>query len=162
MKDFATVYDLNPPILASAVSNFLNGKAYEYFATTISEDPSKWGLGRIFRGLFNYCFPIDFRLSQREKLKRCYQRDRTVREFIHELELLFILVGHLSKREKVDKLWHGFNAYIQKELWRERLSPEASWEEVVEAAEIIEMAERAAQKGAAKPLKDGNGGPSTL
>ncbi|KAH9913310.1 hypothetical protein B0H21DRAFT_660272, partial [Amylocystis lapponica] len=71
-----------------------------------------------------------------------YQRDRTVREYIHELENLFLMVGILSEREKVDKLWTGLNTYIQKQLWRERLTPTmSSWQEVRAAAEIIEISE---------------------
>lgn len=34
--------------------------------------------------LFNYCFPIDFRMKMRAKFNRCKQSDRTVRDFAHE------------------------------------------------------------------------------
>ncbi|TBU51081.1 hypothetical protein BD310DRAFT_797211, partial [Dichomitus squalens] len=65
------------------------------------------------------------------------------RDYVHELENLFLLVGFVSEREQVDKLWNGLNESIQRELWKKELTPTTStWSEVREAAEIIEIADK--------------------
>ncbi|KAI0761468.1 hypothetical protein BD413DRAFT_666040 [Trametes elegans] len=112
---------------ASTVSNFLTARAYRFFVTTVSDDPHRWCLRDLFVALFNYCFPVDYRLQMQERLRKCYQRDQTVRDYVHELESLFLAV---------DKLWNGLNVSIQKELWGE----------VQEAAELIEIAEQVGQR----------------
>lgn len=41
----------------------------------------RWRLSTFFRELFNYCFPVDFRIKLRKKLHTCYQGNRTVRDY---------------------------------------------------------------------------------
>jgi len=128
---------------ASTISNFLTGKAYTFWVNTVSNNPLEWTLEELFKELFNYCFPVDYRLQMREKLRNSYQGNRSVRDYVHELENLFLLVGFVSERERVNKLWHGLNENIQRELWKKELTPTTStWSEVRETAEIIEIAER--------------------
>ncbi|KAJ3008448.1 hypothetical protein NUW54_g3152 [Trametes sanguinea] len=146
--EYLSAFDVEPGMLASHVSNFLKGNAYNFWVTTVeSKNPRKWSLKRLFVELFNYCFPPDYRLQMRERLRRSSQRERSVREYVHELESLFLTVGLVSERERVDKLWHGLNVSIQKELWKRELTPTASsWDEIREAAELIEIAERVGQR----------------
>lgn len=83
----------------------------------------------------------------REKLRSSEQGNRSVREYVHELESLFLMVGFVSDREKVDKLWHGLKTSIQTELWKRELTPtSAKWQDVREAAEVIEISERVGQQ----------------
>ena len=58
-----------------------------------------------------------------------------------ELNKLWNLIGDISERDQVIKLWHGFNPYIQTDLWKDKLNPEkSSLKSVLAAAEIIEIA----------------------
>ena len=107
------------------LSRYLTGKVYEFYLREVSDKLYQWTMADFFRELFNSCFPIDFRIKQREKLRRIYQNDRTVREFVSELHELWNLIGDVSKREQVMKLWFGFNSYLQAELWRDKLNPES-------------------------------------
>ncbi|KAG6855158.1 hypothetical protein H0H87_007467, partial [Tephrocybe sp. NHM501043] len=101
-----------------------------------------WTLWEFFIEMFTYCFPVDFQTKQREKLRRAYQRDKTVTEYCHELEELYNMIGSIPEREKVVKLWNGLRTSIQRSLWRDGLNPElSSWLEVRKVAEIIEIAE---------------------
>ena len=62
-------------------------------------------------------------------------------DYLSDLNLLSNVVGDVSDREKVIKLWFGFNQHIQAELWKDKLNPEKSTlKQVVAAAEIIEIA----------------------
>ncbi|KAF9254903.1 hypothetical protein L218DRAFT_1082114 [Marasmius fiardii PR-910] len=76
------------------------------------------------------------------KLKRAFQNDKPVRDYLVELNDLFNTVGLIDEREKVHKLWSGLNKKIQKGLWHEKLNPEiSSYEEVSRTAELIEIIE---------------------
>ncbi|KAI1789200.1 hypothetical protein LXA43DRAFT_853186, partial [Ganoderma leucocontextum] len=116
-------------------------KAYTFWVNTVSNNASEWTLEDLFRELFNYCFSVDYRLQMCERLRNSYQGSRSVREYVHELENLFLLVGFVSERERVDRLWHSLNESIQRELWKKELTPmSSSWAEVREATKIVEIA----------------------
>ncbi|TFY61096.1 hypothetical protein EVJ58_g4727, partial [Rhodofomes roseus] len=139
-------YKLKKQRHGATISHFLTGHAYEFYVTTVSQNARSWTKETIFIEMFNYCFPVDFRMRQRDKLRRSYQRGRTVREYVHELDNLFLMAGVWSEREKVDKLWTGLQPYIQKGLWKDKLTPmHSSYTEIREAAEIIEIAENIGQ-----------------
>ncbi|KAG6905345.1 hypothetical protein DXG01_003326 [Tephrocybe rancida] len=124
------------------LSYYLKDKAYDFYTQKVSVNSSQWTLEDFLRELFNYCFPINYRLKQREKLRRCFQNDKSVTEYVYELEELYTMIGMSDEQEQVIKLWHGLRTSIQKALWKERLNPEIStWEEVSEAAQIIEISE---------------------
>ena len=147
MTEYLSAFEVEQGMIASHVSNFLTGDAYNFWVTTVSKAPRKWTLKQLFVELFNYCFPVDYRLRKLEELKHSRQRDKTVRQYVHELESLFLMVGFVSDRDKVDKLWNGLRLSIQQELWKKELTPTLStWEEVRDAAELIEIAEGVGQR----------------
>ena len=81
-------------------------------------------------------------MEQRKRLRCCFQDNRSVSAYVHELEELFNLIGMVSEREQVIKLWDGLCMSIQQSLWRDHYNPKiSSWNEVVSQAEMIEIAE---------------------
>ncbi|OJT08771.1 Retrovirus-related Pol polyprotein from transposon 17.6, partial [Trametes pubescens] len=156
MIEYLKGHTISNTMYASTVSNFLTGTAYSFWESTVAKEPHKWKLRKLFQGLFNHCFPADHRLRERERLRRCRQDERSVREYVHELETLLLTVGIDSERERVDKLWNGLSFSIQKELWKKQLTPiDATWAEVRSWAERIEIAERLGQR--AGPRTGGRG-----
>ncbi|KDQ58861.1 hypothetical protein JAAARDRAFT_90988, partial [Jaapia argillacea MUCL 33604] len=124
------------------VSHFLSGTALKYYTVVVLRSSSEWSLSKFFKGLFDYCFPKNFRQMQRTELRRCTQGSSLVHEYAHKLLVYFKIIGTIGKSEQVDKLWNGLRCDIQSQLWKAYLNPEtASWEKVVEVAEIIEKAE---------------------
>ncbi|KAK7025593.1 hypothetical protein VNI00_015886 [Paramarasmius palmivorus] len=134
-------------------SHYLRGRALSFFIQKVSRNHSRWRILDFAKELFNYCFPANYRNLQRDRLRRCFQNDRSVLEYVYELEMLYNLVGITSKREMVIKLWDGFNAHMRRELHREKLNKDVhSWDEIVRAAELVEMAEfEMAPRGKDKP-----------
>jgi len=127
---------------AFTLSYFLEGKAYDFYVQKVSLNEAKWSLSDFYTGLFNFSFPINYRMQMRKKLDKYYQNDKTVMEYVHGLEEFFNMIGSVTKRERVLKFWKGIRLQIQKALWRDGLNPEVStWEEVIEQAEIIEISE---------------------
>ncbi|KAG6913321.1 hypothetical protein DXG01_007762, partial [Tephrocybe rancida] len=124
------------------VSEFLEGKAWTFYARQVSRHPSEWTLEQFFRALFNECFPMNFRDRQRTKLREFTQGKLTVRSYIAELVELFTIVGSQSKRERIVKMFKGLSYVIRKGLIRIGLTPErSSWNGIIRKAEFIEMAE---------------------
>jgi hypothetical protein len=83
------------------LAHYLNGRVHEFYTREVSGDPYHWRLRRFFTELFNHCFPIDFRMKQREKLNWCYQNDKSVREYIYELSELWNMIGDVAERQRV-------------------------------------------------------------
>jgi len=127
---------------AFILSHYLKGKAHEFYVREVSGDPYHWRLSTFFRELFNYCFPVDFRIKLRKKLHTCYQGNRTVRDYLYELNEMWNMIGEADECTKVHKLWFGLRKEIQHDLWRDKLNPEiSSLRSVIASAEIIEIAQ---------------------
>ncbi|KAF8834527.1 hypothetical protein BDN67DRAFT_985260 [Paxillus ammoniavirescens] len=87
-----------------------------------------------------------------EKLKWAFQNERTIRDYVSELNELWNLIGDISERDKVMKLWFSLNGYIQLDLWRDKLHlEESSLSAVVNAAEVIEIAHSVSVTNDRKP-----------
>jgi hypothetical protein len=120
----------------------LKGKAYDFFTQKVAMTVYEWSLKQFFEELFNYCFPINYRMKQRERLRKCYQNSKTVSEFIYEIEEIINMIGLIDEQEKVIRLWEGLWPVIKKGLWRDGYNPEVStWDQVKHDAQVIELSE---------------------
>ena len=129
------------------LSYYLTDKAYDFYTQKVANDEENWPLRKFYDELFNYCFPVDFRMQMRRALACCHQNELSVTEYTHELQELFNMIGDVPDRDKVLKFWNGSRTVIQKGLWRDNLNPEIStWDQVVSQAEVIEIAENVAER----------------
>ena len=129
------------------LSYYLTGKAYDFYTQKVSSNEDEWTLRQFYDELFNYCFPVDYRMQLRKSLARCHQNDKNIAEYTHELQELFNMIGDVPERDKVLKFWNGVRPVIQKGLWRDCLNPEtSSWDRVIAQAEIIEISENVAER----------------
>jgi hypothetical protein len=142
-------------------SRYLTGKAYKLYEQKYAMNPSKHDIRTFFRDLFNHCFPPDFRSTLRERLFQCTQGNRRVRDYVHELIELFTLLGEDNERTQVIHLWDGLRANIREALLTQRYHKEtSSWDEVVDMAEILEIASEEASKERANRYKESRFGES--
>ena len=138
VKDGCVPHKKQPFIL----SHYLTGKVYEFYVRKVLRDPYRWHLPEFFQELFNYCFPVDFRITQRQKLQHCYQNNQKVKDYVYKLDELWTMIGEMDEHTQVHKLWFGLRKEIQHDLWCEKLNPEISTlEDMITAAEIIEIAQ---------------------
>ena len=129
------------------LSHYLTDKAYDFYTQKVANDEANWTLTQFYEELFNYCFPVDYRMQLRRTLARCHQNDKSVAEYTHELSELFNMIGDIPERDQVLKFWNGTRSVIQKGLWRDNLNPEtSSWVRVIAQAEIIEISENVAER----------------
>ncbi|PPR06350.1 hypothetical protein CVT26_004624 [Gymnopilus dilepis] len=133
------------------LSHFLKDTAYRFYTQKVAIDEEKWTLDRFFSELFNYCFPIDYRMQMRKKLEKANQHDKTVTTYVYELEEMFNMLGSIPEMDRVIKLWYSLRPSIQRALWRDGYNPEvSSWNDVIRQAEIIEISEGVADGPARK------------
>ena len=74
------------------LSYYLSGKAYDFYAQKVAINEEEWTLREFYNELFNYYFPIDYRMQIRRTLACCHQNERSVSEYTHELHKLFHIV----------------------------------------------------------------------
>ena len=79
------------------LSYYLTGKAYDFYTQKVAIDEERWTVPQFYKELFNYCFPVDYRMQLRKTLARCHQNDKSVAEYTHELQDLFNMIGNISK-----------------------------------------------------------------
>ncbi|KAI1782592.1 hypothetical protein LXA43DRAFT_1087402 [Ganoderma leucocontextum] len=94
-------YAIPPAEQVFRISSFLDGKAWAYYQYCESGGPDPEELTKFLSGLFNYCFPLDYKQRMREKLEDAQQEDRSVQEFVHELNGLYIMLGSVPEPLKV-------------------------------------------------------------
>jgi hypothetical protein len=85
----------------------LKAKASDFYEREVAKDESNWTLESFFWGLFEYCFPVDFRSKQRDKLNRCFQNQKSISEHTAEWEQILNMIGLEDNQEKVAKYWRS-------------------------------------------------------
>ncbi|KAJ3730437.1 hypothetical protein C8R42DRAFT_568408, partial [Lentinula raphanica] len=124
------------------VSNFLEGQAYTFYHSLCGDNPEEWTLYKFFVAMYNYIFPVNYRMEQRRRLLTLSQKGRKVREHVRLFEELCNSVGIRDERQKVGFLWESFYPSIIAELYRKDLDPEtSSLQEIIACAERIELIE---------------------
>ncbi|CAK5282924.1 unnamed protein product [Mycena citricolor] len=122
------------------LSYFMSGHAREFYNSRVENDEHTWTLSDFFWGLFNFCFPVNFREKQRSKLNACKQDDKSVLVHKAEWEQIFNTIGLEANQEKVVMFCRSLKTSIRKEMFRANLDPEMStWDEVTRGAEAAEV-----------------------
>ncbi|KAF5329830.1 hypothetical protein D9758_018343 [Tetrapyrgos nigripes] len=167
LKNLApTIYDGTPDLerfeaFVMEASEWI--KAGKWFWQKIGAEHSKWELGDLYAEMFNYCFPLDLSDQQCAKLREFCQGSKRVIEYVHELTLLLNLMGGARRRDQVIKLWDGLRPEIQMELRCKDFDKMVhKWDEIVKAAERIEIAYLEQRRNHAKKAQDDSGKPSGL
>ncbi|KAM5535240.1 hypothetical protein V8D89_011046 [Ganoderma adspersum] len=144
MSDYLEGYRLWSRDHPSMVTRFLRGRAHEFYVNTISRNPRAYQFKDILVGLFNYCFPMNFRQKMREKLRNTRQHGHSIQSYLYEMENLFLILGMDRNEERMDVFWFGLDKYIQSELWKQMMTLKSPYEDVKAKAQVIELAREAA------------------
>ena len=91
---------------------------WDFYTQKVAINEEEWTVPQFYKELFDFCFPVDYRMQLRKTLARCHQNDKTVAEYTHELLDLFNMIGNIPKQEQVLKFWNSSRPSIQRELWR--------------------------------------------
>ncbi|KAF7322695.1 hypothetical protein HMN09_00048300 [Mycena chlorophos] len=112
----------------------------DFYNQVVVPNEHKYNLTRFFAELYEFCFPVDFRTSQRRLLDELRQDERTVAATIALFSETWNTIGIEDSQEKIVKLWNTFNEDIQMEMYRDKLNPEtSSWDDIVHGAMHAEV-----------------------
>ena len=82
------------------LSYYLTDKAYDFYTQKVAINEEQWTVPEFYMELFNFCFPVDYRMQLRKTLARCHQNDKSVAEYTYELQDLFNMIGNIPSRIK--------------------------------------------------------------
>jgi hypothetical protein len=124
VKVWADYYRMTDDMVVRTISKCLSGKARIWYLRFVAEDPINWTAEGIFNGLFNHCFPANYRMKLRERLMNMKQGKRNVREFVREVEVLGRRFRDVNERAIIQIFWNGIHRDLQTALLRKGLNPE--------------------------------------
>ncbi|KAI5980359.1 hypothetical protein EDD15DRAFT_2383678 [Pisolithus albus] len=97
---------------------YLDGRAYRFYERNVLDLKKKYSLTTFFEDLFDYVFPADFRMQQRDKFDACRQDGRSVLDFLRRLQEIADTVGDISDKDVVLAFWRRCQPYLRAELTR--------------------------------------------
>ena len=81
------------------LSYYLTGKAYDFYTQKVAINEEEWNVQDFYTALFDYCFPVDYRMQLRKTLACCHQNEKSVAEYTHELQDLFNMIGNVPEQD---------------------------------------------------------------
>jgi hypothetical protein len=134
---------------------YLSGKAYRFYEQEILQNEKKFTLTEYFAALFDYIFPADFRMQQRDEFDSCRQEDLSAVDYLRQLQDLADTVGDLEDTDIVLAFWRRCQSYIRSELTRAGYEPSILTVDDLETlANRIERAEEASCEAQMSPPYD--------
>ena len=73
LRDWAKHAQLNWKKSICLAEKYLDGRAYQFYERDVLDLKKRYTLTTFFEGLFDYVFPADFRMQQRNKFDTCRQ-----------------------------------------------------------------------------------------
>jgi hypothetical protein len=104
--------------------NFMSANAAQCVMKHLTLRQGDWTLKLIYEGLFNYCFPPDFKLQLRDQLIGAHQGKNDVRDFHRDIETLAMRFPDVIEQQLAHIFWNGVNQYLRMHLIKKGLSPE--------------------------------------
>ena len=95
---------------------YLDGRAYRFYERDVLDLKKRYTLTTFFESLFDYVFPADFRMQQRDIFDACRQDGRSVLDFLRKLQEIADTVGDISDRDVVLAFWRRCQPYLRAEL----------------------------------------------
>ncbi|CEL62322.1 hypothetical protein RSOLAG1IB_12547 [Rhizoctonia solani AG-1 IB] len=129
------------------VSRFLEDKAATWYMMNVAPDPESYTMEAIYVGLYEYCFPPDFKEEVRRQYNQKRQGDSSVQDYFAELARLRRRLRDIDDRQHVLRAWEGAAQYIKVEWALKYMQPETTDIETLrEAALAAERAHKIKRK----------------
>ncbi|EJF55666.1 hypothetical protein DICSQDRAFT_38926, partial [Dichomitus squalens LYAD-421 SS1] len=126
LDTWAEVNDVPDGFVVKTMMNYLGGKAAKFFMNHVAPERNKWSKQDVYDGLFDYCFPEDFKRVLRAKLERAYQGTTRLRDYVREIEHLAKRFPDVTDFQLVQIFWKGINQYLRVHLIEKGFDPETT------------------------------------
>ncbi|KAF8666245.1 hypothetical protein RHS04_09699 [Rhizoctonia solani] len=123
------------------VSRFLEDKAATWYMMNVAPDPEAYTMETIYVGLYEYCFPPDFKEEVQRQYNQKRQGDLSVQDYFAELARLRCRLRDIDNRQHVLRVWEGAAQYIKVEWALKYMQPETTDIDTLQEAALA--AERA-------------------
>ncbi|KAG1768668.1 hypothetical protein EDD22DRAFT_843948 [Suillus occidentalis] len=132
------------------IGKYLGGQAYRFYERDILDLRKGYTLTEFFEQLFDYVFPPDFRMQQRQRFLECKQDPKnSVRDYLRRLRNIADTVGDIDEKEMVRQFWMNCQPYIKASLVDKGYEPNTVSLEELEKKAI--RTERAFQENSRDP-----------
>ncbi|HEV7737941.1 MAG TPA: hypothetical protein VGO47_11295, partial [Chlamydiales bacterium] len=137
------------------IKDYLTGKAEMFYRREVVRSREQWSLKDIYLGLFDYCFPDNYKNSLRDNLLSFQQRGLNFIDFVRELENLADKFPDIGHRQRVNILWKGAHRYICAEWTKHDYNPESTrWDKLVARGKQYETANQLYRQGDTYPRNE--------
>ncbi|KAJ7208904.1 hypothetical protein GGX14DRAFT_566600 [Mycena pura] len=123
---WAELHGIDDAMTVKLMVNFMGGKASRFFMKHIALRRKNWTVKLVYEGLFDYCFPANFKLQLRERLMSAKQRGSKVRDFMRDIESLSVRFPDITERQLKQIFWLGIHQSLRFHLIGKGLDPERS------------------------------------
>ena len=117
---------LSDEIAITMLNKYVTDKAGVFYMKYVAGKAKRWTLTDLFEGLFDYCFPKDFKSNLRRRLMTASQGKARITEFIRDIELMAGRFPDVNRRGIIDIFWWGIHQSIRVEVLRMGAHPERS------------------------------------
>ncbi|KAF9563675.1 hypothetical protein CPC08DRAFT_632496, partial [Agrocybe pediades] len=115
---------LSEPEGVRLAGKYLEDCAYNFFERDVLSLKKEYNLTEFFSHLFDYVFPVDFRMRQRDKFDACVQDRRSVLDYLRKLqEIADTTIGDMDDRDIVLAFWRRCQPYLRVEMTKDGMDP---------------------------------------
>ncbi|EJD36663.1 hypothetical protein AURDEDRAFT_174262 [Auricularia subglabra TFB-10046 SS5] len=91
----------------------LTGKASAWYTNHVAMQLKGWTMRRIYREMYESCFPMNFREDLRDKMMAATQHGRPIKDYAKDLENMALRYDDIDKGTVKRILWDGVDDYIR-------------------------------------------------
>ncbi|EJD36190.1 hypothetical protein AURDEDRAFT_174721 [Auricularia subglabra TFB-10046 SS5] len=91
----------------------LTGKASTWYTNFVAMQLKGWTMKKVYKEMYESCFPVNFREDLRDKMMAATQRGRPIKDYAKDLENMSIRYDDIDKGTVKRILWDGVEDYIR-------------------------------------------------
>ena len=113
-------------LAVTMLNKYVTDKAGIFYMKYVAGKERRWTMTTIFEGLFDYCFPKDFKLNLRRRLMNATQGKARITEFVRDIELMAGRFPDINERGLIEIFWWGIHQPIRVKVLKMGAHPERS------------------------------------
>ena len=139
VENWAKLNRIKEKIVVTLLNKYITSRASIFYMKYVVRRIKDWTLKSIFEGLFNFCFPREFKANLRRKLMTTTQGKAQITEFIRDIELMADRFPDVNECGIIEIFWWGMHQNTRSRVLEMGAHPERStMEKLVKCAVRVE------------------------
>ncbi|EJD34483.1 hypothetical protein AURDEDRAFT_176481 [Auricularia subglabra TFB-10046 SS5] len=105
--------DLSDKEAVEYLRHALTGKASTWYTNHVAMQLKGWSMMKVYKEMYESCFPVNFREDLRDKMMAATQRGRPIKDYAKDLENMSLRYDDIDKGTVKRILWDGVDDYIR-------------------------------------------------